>query len=188
LLGERGLHFANRIVRGSERMNQLTMDTLNLSRIARTSVELTPVSLDTLVSDIIGENLSLQPPRAQIQIDAPLGVVAGNTALLTQAISNLLVNAVKFVPAGVKPSIRIWTESADGKARLLVQDNGIGVAPEHQHRLFGIFQRVHPAASYEGTGIGLAIVRKAAERLGGAAGMRSDGVNGSTFWIELQHP
>jgi signal transduction histidine kinase len=115
-------------------------------------------------------------------------MVAGNASLLTQAVSNLLVNASKFVPAGRTPHIRVWTESHEGKARFFVKDNGIGIAPEHQHRLFGIFQRIHPGGPHDGTGIGLAIVRKAVERLGGQVGMISDGANGSTFWIELQHP
>jgi PAS domain S-box-containing protein len=187
-LGDRGLHYVNRIIRSSERMNQLTTDTLALSRITRTPVALSPVSLDTLVADIIGENPALQSPRAQIEVAAPLGMVAGNASLLTQAVANLLVNAAKFVPAGRIPHIRLWTEPVEDMARLYIKDNGIGVAPEHQHQLFGIFQRIHPAGAYDGTGIGLAIVRKAVERLGGQVGMDSDGTNGSTFWIQLQHP
>ena len=187
-LGERGLHYAQRIIRSSERMNQLTMDTLTLSKITRTPVELVPVSLDTLVADNIGENPALQPPRAEIEIASPLGVVCGNSSLLTQAISNLMINAVKFVSAGRKPFVRVWTEQVNGTARLFIKDNGIGIAPEHQHRLFGIFQRIHPTANHEGTGIGLAIARKAVERLGGEVGMTLDGTNGSTFWIQLNHP
>ena len=69
--------------------------------------------------------------------------------------------------------------------RLFVRDNGIGIKPEHQHRLFGMFERIHPESQYEGTGIGLAIVRKAMERMGGQVGVESDGVNGSQFWIQL---
>jgi signal transduction histidine kinase len=70
--------------------------------------------------------------------------------------------------------------------RISVRDNGIGINPAHQSRLFNVFERLHPKASYEGTGIGLAIVRKAVERMGGRTGVNSDGVNGSEFWIELR--
>src|SRR5262249_534447 len=104
---------------------------------------------------------------------------------LNQAISNLISNAVKFVPEGVAPKIHIWTERLGTDVRLWVQDNGIGVPPNYQHRLFGIFERVHPQLNYEGNAVGLAIVRKAVERMGGLTGMDSDGVHGSRFWIQL---
>jgi signal transduction histidine kinase len=71
---------------------------------------------------------------------------------------------------------------------LWVEDNGIGIKPEYQKRIFGIFERVHPEGKYEGTGIGLAIVRKAVERMGGTVGIESDGVNGSRFWVQLDKP
>jgi signal transduction histidine kinase len=81
--------------------------------------------------------------------------------------------------------IKVWTETSRDGVRLLVRDNGIGVKPDRQSRLFKMFERVHPGLPYEGTGVGLAIVRKAALRMGGEAGMRSDGSNGSTFWVQL---
>src|SRR6267142_2735840 len=68
---------------------------------------------------------------------------------------------------------------------LPIDDNGIGIKPEYQRRLFGMFERVHQDKSYDGTGIGLAIVRKAVERMGGTTGVQSDGLTGSSFWIEL---
>ena len=69
---------------------------------------------------------------------------------------------------------------------LQIKDNGIGIKPEYQHRLFGMFERIHPQEGYEGTGIGLAIVRKTVERMGGKVGVVSDGTNGSTFSIEFR--
>jgi signal transduction histidine kinase len=69
--------------------------------------------------------------------------------------------------------------------RINVQDNGIGIAPEQRERVFGMFQRIHPASDYEGTGIGLTIVRRAAERMGGRVGFESEPGKGSTFWVEL---
>jgi signal transduction histidine kinase len=96
-----------------------------------------------------------------------------------------LNNAVKFVAPDVKPRIRIRTEQHGADVRLWVEDNGIGIKPEHQSRLFGMFERIHPEKRYEGTGIGLAIVRKALERMNGQAGVESDGLTGSNFWIQL---
>jgi signal transduction histidine kinase len=79
----------------------------------------------------------------------------------------------------------VGAECGAKQARLWIADNGIGIKPEHQSRLFGMFERIHPERNYEGTGIGLAIVRKAVERMNGAVGVESDGVSGSKFWIEL---
>ena len=78
------------------------------------------------------------------------------------------------------------TEPVNDHVRLWVQDNGIGVPPEYQHRLFKMFDRLHPELKYEGTGVGLGIVKKAVERMGGRVGMESDGINGSRFWIEIR--
>ncbi len=114
--------------------------------------------------------------------------VVGHKALLSQAISNLLNNAVKFVPPGVVPAVHVWTERIGLEVRLWVEDNGIGVPPNVQNRLFGMFERVHPQLHYEGNGVGLAIVRKAALRMQGAVGMESDGIHGSRFWIQLPAP
>jgi signal transduction histidine kinase len=104
---------------------------------------------------------------------------------LSQVVSNLLNNAVKFVAPGVKPEVLIRCQRNEGHVRLWFDDNGVGIKPEHQGRLFGMFERLHPEGKYEGTGIGLAIVRKATERMGGRVGVVSDGVHGSHFWVEL---
>jgi signal transduction histidine kinase len=97
----------------------------------------------------------------------------------------LLNNALKFVVPDRPLRVRIWSETREDRVRLWVEDNGIGIIPAHQKRLFGMFERLHPEDSYEGTGVGLAIVRKATERMGGKVGVESDGLSGSRFWIEL---
>lgn len=129
----------------------------------------------------------MQVPNALVEVAENISDVRGHEPSVMQAVSNLLANAVKFVRPGVKPHIRVWTEDVnDGnRARLFIQDNGIGVEPEYQSKLFNIFERVYSHKEYEGTGIGLAIVRKAMERMDGKAGVQSDGQSGSIFWIEL---
>jgi signal transduction histidine kinase len=111
--------------------------------------------------------------------------VLGHEAALTQCISNLLANAVKFVPAGTEPRIRVWTGSQNGSVRIWFEDNGIGIAPENHCRIFNIFERVHSDSEFEGTGIGLSIVKKAIERMGGDVGVESEPGRGSRFWIAL---
>jgi signal transduction histidine kinase len=100
-------------------------------------------------------------------------------------VTNLLANAVKFVTPGVVPEIRIRSERFDGKVRLWFEDNGVGIDPSHHERIFQIFGQVHPEGRYAGTGIGLAIVRKAVQRMNGELGVESELGTGSRFWFIL---
>jgi signal transduction histidine kinase len=109
----------------------------------------------------------------------------GHEACLIQCLSNLLDNALKFVPSGTTPDIRIESEINGARVRVSVMDNGIGIAPEHHASLFKLFGRLHPSHSYAGTGLGLAIVAKAVHRMGGTVGFNSEPGRGSTFWFEL---
>jgi len=121
-----------------------------------------------------------------IQIEGTLPPVLGHEGFLTQCVSNLLDNAIKFVAPGVQPRIRIWAEPGETRVRINFQDNGVGIAAENRSRIFRMFERIHPAAEYEGTGIGLTIVRKAVERMGGKVDFESEPGQGSKFWIELR--
>jgi len=138
-----------------------------------------------LVKEIIYSYPDWQPPKADIQIEGPLPRVMGHEGFLTQCISNLLSNAIKFVAPGTMPQVRVYAEDRDRFVRIFFKDNGIGIAPEHHARIFRMFERVYPATEYEGTGIGLTIVRKAVERMGGSIGFESEIGKGSTFWIDL---
>ena len=109
----------------------------------------------------------------------------GHEAFLNQCLSNLVGNAVKFMPEGRVPHVRVKTEAKDGMVRLSVEDNGIGIDQADQERIFGMFERADLEQSYEGTGIGLSIVRKAVERMNGKLGVESEKGKGSRFWIEL---
>jgi signal transduction histidine kinase len=173
-------------VRAARRMDQLILDVLTLSRISRQELQTGKVNLDSLVRQVILERPEFHAPKAEVRIESPLPAVRGHEASLTQCLTNLLSNAVKFVPRGVTPQVRIYAETRGGKLRLWVADNGIGIPPQAREKIFGIFHRLHSPAEYEGTGIGLAIVRKAVERMGGCVGVESEEGRGSRFWIELE--
>lgn len=174
-----------RIQRNGQRMDRLIQDLLTYTRISRREVRLEPVSLEKLIREVVQQYPDLRPERADIEVEGPLPDVMAHEPSLTQVISNLLTNAVKFVPPQSRPRVRVRVDRGPTRARLSFQDNGIGIKPESQPRLFRMFERVHPDKHYEGTGIGLAIVRKAVERMNGIVGVESDGVSGSNFWFEL---
>ncbi|MDB6015668.1 MAG: Protein-glutamate methylesterase [Pedosphaera sp.] len=178
--------YLGRIARSSNRLDRLIQDVLDYTKILRGQVTNEPVDLDRLLRDILDTYPDWQPPKAEIQIEGTLPRILGNEAFLTQCISNLLSNAVKFVPRGTVAHINIWAEPNNNQIRLCIRDNGIGIAPDKHARVFRMFERIHPASEYEGTGIGLTIARKAMERMGGEIGFDSEPGKGSTFWIQFE--
>lgn len=178
--------YLKRILTSVHNMDRLIQDLLAYSRLSRQEIMLQTVSLDKVVRDAAQQlELASGGKNYQLEIAGKLPEVVGHHAVLVQVVLNLLTNAVKFVPKGVTPKLRIWWEPAADYCRLLVQDNGIGIAPQHQERIFKIFERLNGLDSYPGTGIGLAIVRKAVNRLGGRIGVESHEGEGSRFWVEL---
>jgi signal transduction histidine kinase len=111
--------------------------------------------------------------------------VVAHPGTLAQALTNLLGNALKFVAPGEVPRVRVRTRKVGAQVAIDVSDEGIGIAPEHQERIFSVFERLHGPERYPGTGIGLAIVRKAVERMNGSVRVRSAEGAGTTFTIEL---
>ena len=111
--------------------------------------------------------------------------VCAHPQMLTQVIYNLLSNALKFHKKDSFPQVCASAEEHDGVVRLNVRDNGIGIAPEHQERIWNVFERLYDRETYAGTGIGLAIVKRATDRMDGSSGVISHPGDGSTFWIEL---
>jgi len=184
-VGPEGQDCIRRITTAAERMDRLIKDVLAYSRVARAGIQLKSVPLDRLLRDLIESYPDLKAHAPSINLKGPFPAVLANEPILTQCIANLLGNAVKFVATGVTPQVEVWAETSAEKktTRLLVKDNGIGIDPLLQDRIFGIFER--GSTQYEGTGIGLAIVKKGIERLGGRVGLQSKPAHGSTFWLEL---
>lgn len=192
-LDDDGRSYLRRIVASADRLDRLIQDVLNYSRVVRQELRLETIDTKRLIEDIVATYPNLQLPQAEVRLEGAIPPVWANAAALTQVISNLLANAVKFVKPGTKPVVRISAEvrtEGDGTpqrwARLIFADNGIGIPKDSQHRLFGMFQRLHRPELYEGTGMGLAIVRKAVERMGGRLGVDSEEGQGSRFWVELR--
>jgi signal transduction histidine kinase len=176
--------YCRRIQLGASRLDGLIQDALQYTKAVLQEMPPEAVDLSKLVPGIIETYPNLQADKADIRIEGQLPVVLGNGALLTQCFSNLLGNAVKFVAPGIRPRVRVHAETNGLMTRIWIQDNGIGI-PQHAHdRLFKMFQRL--TNEREGTGIGLAIVRKFVERMGGQVGAESEPAKGSRFWMDLR--
>jgi two-component system, sensor histidine kinase and response regulator len=168
--------YLKKLVTSATRMEQLTRDLLEYSRIVREEMTLERVCLDKLITDVLAMNHLHHAPSVEVNIEHGLLPVMAQPTLLSQCLSNLLSNAVKFVTSGTQPRVSIRTER---------NENGIGIDPAHHKKVFGIFERVGNVKAHEGTGIGLAIVARAVQRMGGQYGVESALGNGSRFWIEL---
>jgi len=186
-LDEPGLNYLHQIMRSAVRLDRLILDVLSYTRILHGEVPMERVDLDRLVRDLVETFPNGQPIKPEIHIEGTLPHVMGNEALLAQCASNLLSNAAKFVSPGTTPRVEVSAEpAASASVRVWFKDNGIGIAPEDHERIFGLLERVHPVTAYDGTGIGLAIVRKAIERMGAEVGFESALGKGSNFWVELK--
>ena len=185
-MDEAGQEFANRIVDSAKRMDDLIQDLLGYSRLSLEQIRLGPVKLEAALDEVLKQcETQAREKEAEIRLETPLSDVWAHKGVLVQLLVNLVSNGLKFVASGVKPRLRIWTEANNGWVRLSVQDNGIGIASEHQQRIFRVFERLHGVEQFPGTGIGLANVSKAAERMGGRVGVESQPGQGSRFWVEL---
>ena len=175
--------YGSRIRQAAARMDRLIQDSLDYSQAVRATLPGRPVNLQALLAELIQSYPNLQKYKRNITVENELPWVLGNEAALTQCFSNLLGNAVKFVREGHDPRVRVRAESREDRVRVWIEDEGIGVPLAAQKRIFDMFQRATRA--YEGTGIGLAIVRKVVQRMGGSVGLESEEGKGSRFWVEL---
>jgi PAS domain S-box-containing protein len=181
-----GRGYLHKISQASRRMDNLIQDLLSYAQLRSEEIPKEPIDLRRLALGVVGlMSEEIRNRQGRIDVEEGSAIISANPVLLGQAVMNLISNALKFVVPGRSPEVRLIVEKTDGRVRLSVQDNGIGVAREHLGRIFGLFQRLNRLEDYPGTGIGLALVRRAVERMGGSVGVLSTPGAGSTFWIEF---
>ena len=185
-LDDEGRSFLQTIQNSTDEMNQLIDDLLAYSRLERRELTTDRIELAPLVNSLVEEK---KREVAQRPIDFVVDV-NGATALadasgLAQSLRNYLDNAIKFTGKVAEPHIEVGSKEDAESCLLWVRDNGIGFDMKNHDQIFNIFQRLNVAGDYPGTGIGLAIVRKAMERMGGRAWAESEPGHGATFYLEI---
>lgn len=185
-LDPRGRDYVRRIADASRRLHELTEDLLDYEQIGQIEMRREPVDLAAVVARAVARHADeLEARGAVVEVDHGLPAVWGDREGLVRAVGHLLSNAAKFVAPDVVPRIRVCADRLDDRARLRVEDNGLGVPAEYGDRIFEVFRRLHPDRRIGGTGIGLAIVRRVVTRMGGRVGVEPNPDGGSRFWIEL---
>jgi signal transduction histidine kinase len=184
-LSEQGRGFIDRIGDAARRMDRMITDLLAYSQLSRAELRLQTVDLERVVQLALAD-LESQIARsgARVEVAAPLPAVLGNEAILVQVVDNLVGNALKFVAPGVTPAVSIQARQEEQDVLIWISDNGIGIPPAQRDRIFSVFERLHGEEAYPGTGIGLAIVKKGMERLGGSVRVEPAPV-GTTFRLCL---
>ncbi|HVV00796.1 MAG TPA: ATP-binding protein [Verrucomicrobiae bacterium] len=186
-LDQEGHDYLRRVESAAKYMDLLLLDLLEYSRLNGTELELAAVDLDAACADVLNSiEKEVEDRQARVKVHSPLGVVWAHPATIRQVLYNLISNALKFVPPDQSPVVDLYSEQQHGLVRISVADHGIGIAPQYHQKIFGLFQRLHSNESYPGTGIGLALVRKGIERMGGRLGVESKPSHGTKFWFELK--
>ena len=176
----------DRIQGSASKMNRLVNDLLEYSRVSTAKFTVVPVEIAKVTNEAIRLlGAEIQEHSAAIKLAPNVGVVLGHEATLLQVMLNLLGNGMRYGKLGVPPVLMVRSEAHGNRLRVYIEDNGIGIAPEYHQKIFEIFERVPTPKTQGSTGIGLAIVSKAIERLGGSVGVESSPGVGSTFWFEL---
>lgn len=196
-LGESGRDYLERMQDAARRMQILLHDLLTLSRITSKAQPFEPVDLRKVVEDVVSTlEVRIEQTDGQVEIGF-LPVIDADPAQMRQLLQNLISNALKFHAKGTKPEVIISAkllnnaESLAGAmpgeelCQIMVRDNGIGFDERYLERIFQVFQRLHSRSEYEGTGIGLAVCRKIADRHGGMISAKSAEGEGATFIVTL---
>lgn len=181
----RGRHFLQTISESSRFAGKLVDDLLTFSQMGRGALHLTDVDLAQLVRGVV-RDLTPDQGRRHIEWDiATLPVVRADPAFLQLAMRNLLSNAVKYTRGRDPARIHIDAEQTDAETIVRIADNGVGFSMEYVAKLFGVFQRLHRMDEFEGTGIGLANVRRIIDRHGGRTWAEGELDRGATFYFAL---
>lgn len=181
---EDGREFMGYVRNGAQRMDSLILDLLAFSRVTRVGAEMAPLSLTQPIAAALDVLEMSEGAAVEILVDDRLTVL-GEIGQLTRLFQNLIGNALKYRDAERVPRVQIRAEPRESMVAISITDNGIGIEPQYFDRIFRIFQRLHGAGTYQGTGIGLAIVKRVAENHGGTVAVTSTPGQGSTFTVTL---
>ena len=181
-----GRHFLENIVEAGAQMGRLIEDLLAYSRLGRRTPTLRPVALRAVLEQVL---TSVQPRidafGGVVSLPADLPIVQGDHTLLLQTFTNLVENALIYARPGVTPVVTVAWRRDSGAVVVSVGDNGLGIAPEYFGKIFEVFQRLHSQEAFPGTGVGLALVKRAVELQGGQITLDSSPGAGSTFNVRL---
>jgi light-regulated signal transduction histidine kinase (bacteriophytochrome) len=197
-LGENGRDYLERMQDAARRMQILLHDLLTLSRVTSKAQPFEPVELKKVVEDVVSDlEVRIEQTGAQVEIGR-LPTIDADAAQMRQLLQNLISNALKFQRPGGTPEViisgRVFENTAESLAgsmpgeeicQIMVRDNGIGFDEQYVDRIFQVFQRLHSRSEYEGTGIGLAVCRKIADRHGGTISAKSAEGEGATFIVTM---
>lgn len=190
-LGPDGRDYLDRMLKAASRMQRLINDLLTFSRVTTRAQPFGPVDLKDVAREVLIDLESrVEQSGAMVEL-GELPVVEADAMQMRQLFQNLIANGLKFARPGVRPELRIYSangvEAGDGRpaVQVFVQDNGIGFDEKYLDRIFNVFQRLHARNEFEGTGIGLAVCRKIADRHGGSITARSRPGEGATFITTL---
>lgn len=213
-LSKEAHHLLEKIRTASQRMDLLITGALSYSETVRKPLPVGPANVLQLLRDLLATYPEFNPPHAEVTLEGTFPWVKANEAGLAQCFAELIRNGVKFVEPGKPARVRVWAErvsvpeaasasepSAKGEyvsgapsrggasewVRVFFEDNGTGIPESGRNRIFDMFQRLH-GPEYPGAGVGLALVRKVAERMGGQVGVESEEGKGSRFWLKLPRP
>jgi len=186
LIDEKGKQYIYFAVDGAKRMRQIILDLLEYSRVGRFEGKPEEVNLNEVLKEILSlYKKQIEETSATIDV-SDLPVLRGFRSPLRQLFQNLVSNALKYQDKNVKPVIQIESEEMPDHWKFSIKDNGIGIEPEYYERIFNIFQRLHNKEEYSGTGIGLAIVKKIVDAMGGKIWIKANEQKGSIFIFTIQ--
>jgi PAS domain S-box-containing protein len=186
ILNEKSRRYMMMILEAAKRMGDLIDDLLAFSRIGRAETKKTTVSLEQLVREAVGEVKQETDGRNIVWIIGALPNLNGDRSMLRLALVNLIGNAVKFTRTRSQPEIEIGCADGTGDETVVfIRDNGVGFEMKYVNKLFGVFQRLHRAEEFEGTGIGLATVQRIIHRHGGKAWAEGVVDRGATFYFSV---
>jgi light-regulated signal transduction histidine kinase (bacteriophytochrome) len=195
-LGDEGRDYLARMLNAAERMQSLINDLLMLSRVSTVAQQFVAVDLTRVAREVIYDlEASIEATFGRVEV-ADMITLEADALQMRQLFQNLIGNALKFHRPGVPPVIKVYGGffrlrrptgrlAPEGYYRIVVEDNGIGFDLKHAERIFQLFQRLHGRNSYEGTGIGLSICQRIAERHGGKISAQSAPGQGATFTVTL---